>query len=313
MGRALGLPAGILLGCAFALAASGSAPSAARAQSCGPPASSTSDDSSSDDSDDSDDDSSSDTGTGDVIGAVASAFAGGSSDSDGDEDAGPAGCVDSTDVTGFERCSRFGDGWNAAGWPPLRFDLGASARRISLAGVSFGGLVYHDGNPHTYELRADDLADPSVWVGSFDLRVTGAIGDHLLLGGEISAFTGGAPSGAITRDDWTLEAGRVSGFGGGLVGGIVVPLGPFRVRGEVLAGGRALFVSAVSTIGDCVSTDEQIVSRWVVEPRLAVEWFVTPWMSVEAWGGADVVDLGTAAFGLRLDFHTRSYDGTTTE
>jgi hypothetical protein len=174
--------------------------------------------------------------------------------------------------------------------------------------LTLGGTAYHDGNPHRFTLTAGDLAEPSVFAAGFNLRMTVGLGRWFLLGTELDISSGGSPEGEVTHGDQSLTAGDVSALTGGVIFGVALPVGPLRFRGELFAGGQGIDVTATSVLGDCVSETSAILTRWVIEPRIGIELFLTPSLSVDLWGGADVVNPGNLAGGLRLNLHARGYD-----
>jgi hypothetical protein len=286
----------------------------AEAQSCGAPSSSSSSSSEPSSSSDSDSDSgggssSSSSGWGDSGDYDGGDYDSGSSSSSSSNSSSSARqtCRDSTDVTGLEQCTRFGSEWNSS-WPALRLEIGPSFRRLSLDGLNVGGTTYHDGNPHRFTLDANDLEDPTVLTGGLNFRFTVPIASNFLLGAEFDFSGGGDLDGAVSLGDRQLTVGDVLSVGGGLVLGVTIPVGPVRFRGEVLAGGQGVTVTTTSHLGDCVSEDTTTITRWVVEPRVGLELFVTRWLSIDVWGGADVINTGTFSGGLRLNLHTRAYD-----
>jgi hypothetical protein len=181
-------------------------------------------------------------------------------------------------------------------------------RRLTLDGITFGGTAYHDGNPHRFVLNAGDLQDPTVSVGGTNFRVTVAIGRYFLTGVEGDFAFGGSPEGEVRLGDRVLRAGDVSAITGGVVVGLALPVGPLRFRAELMGGGQGIGVTATSILGDCVSETHDLVGRWVLEARVGIELFVARWLSIDVWGGADVVNAGTLSGGIRLNLHARSYD-----
>ncbi|MBW2464442.1 MAG: hypothetical protein JRH11_22525 [Deltaproteobacteria bacterium] len=308
MRRALTLRRVAAAATATALLCWASTADVARAQSCGPPesSSSSSDSGGSDDSESSNSGgSSSDDSSGGSWGDSPD-YGGSSSSSSSGESSTPA-CTDRTDVTGFEECTRFGRGWNAIR-PALRFEIGPSFRRLSLGGIEVGGTTYHDGNPHRFFLAADDLDDPSTLTAGVNLRFTVPVFSNFLLGAELDLAGGNPPDGAVANGDLSLRIAGVQTIGGGLVAGVVIPVGPLRFRGEVLAGGEGLVVTTASLLGDCVSEDTDVITRFRLEPRVGIEFFVGRYVSFDVWGGVDVVNQGSYGGGLRINLHTRAYD-----
>ncbi|MEM9192128.1 MAG: hypothetical protein AAGF12_23350 [Myxococcota bacterium] len=229
------------------------------------------------------------------------------SSSSGDVPAPRKVCRDATHLTGFENCSRFGAGWNSP-WPALRLEVGFVLRRVSLAGTSLEGTAEHEGRNHRYNIVTDEDDGPSLLTGGLNLRLTSMIGRHFLVGAELDLAGGPAPDAETERTDHQVDSHRVVTAGGGFVVGLVLPLGPLRLRGEVMTGGQALVVSGTSQIGDCIVEESTATGRFLFEPRVALEWFVAPWVSFDVWAGADLIQRGTLGGGIRLNFHARSYD-----
>lgn len=85
--------------------------------------------------------------------------------------------------------------------------------------------------------------------------------------------------------------------------GARVPLGRVSLRGELVAGihGATLSSTAMDTSADTVAP--------LVEPRVALDLWMSPWWVLEANAGANLLDRSEHVFGLGLSFHGQAFDG----
>lgn len=234
-----------------------------------------------------------------------------SSSSSSSSDATPA-CVEVSGVVGRQQCGRYG-AWSIARFSPiLTLESGVSVRRVSLDGVAFGGEVDHGAEgSYQYRLVGDELADVATLVTA-DLRILGGRtiygGAELGVGGvaadesQMAATTSGAPERASMTPSVQMS------FGYGAVLGVRLPLGKLRASAEVFAGGRTLQLSVDSALGACETTDASYATRFSVEPRARLEAWVSPWFTLGAFAGTDLVS-SAPSFGAFLSGHTRAFDG----
>jgi hypothetical protein len=83
------------------------------------------------------------------------------------------------------------------------------------------------------------------------------------------------------------------------VTGFVEPLGPFFIGAELGVGGRSSYQDpAVVTTTDAV-----------IDPRARAGVWLSPWLSLDATAGADVLDAGAWSCGVYLAMHSYSYGG----
>ncbi len=235
---------------------------------------------------------------------------GGSGGSDGIDDTVEVEvCRDTTEITGIEECSRFGRGWDASGWPALSFALTFSARRVLVDELSFSGSTTHDDNPYRFVLREGDLPRAGAVGPSFGLRGVGFLTRGAYAGLELGAGVGPLSGPSLDTGDLVLTPTTATLLTGGGVGGLSVPLGAFALRAEVAVGVRALAVHLETRRGTCVTTTSVWSTGLWLEPRIGLDWFVTPWLTLGAFGGGEPLH-GVAAWhgGLSVGVHTRSHD-----
>jgi hypothetical protein len=136
-------------------------------------------------------------------------------------------------------------------------------------------------------------------------------GGELQMGGS----TARQPATLSARPHVGVAGGSVIGAGT-LVGAATPRLGRFSARAEVYVGGLSHSLStdaATTPLPDSCDSDgcpgELGVDTWVVEPRVSLSFWLSPWFTLDAYGGANLVTLGDWSTGLGLTFHARSYDG----
>lgn len=234
------------------------------------------------------------------------------SSSSGSSDSTPS-CVEQSDVLGRRVCSGFG-AWALPSLAPiLTVESGVSVRTVALGRYGFAGEVDHgtEGS-YQYRLVGDEMGAEAQLV-SADLRVLG--GRRIYAGAEFDL-------GGVAGDDADMVTMATDGgvrpaemtpriqmsFGYGAVLGARVPLGNLRLSAEVFAGGRTLQLAVDSAVGACETTSYAYSSRAAIEPRVRLEAWVSPWLTLGAFAGSDLLSPGPAA-GAFLSGHTRAFDG----
>jgi hypothetical protein len=197
--------------------------------------------------------------------------------------------------------------------PTLTLESGVSVRRVSMRDFSFAGSVDHgtEGS-YQYRLVGEDLADDAHLVTA-DLRIVG--GKTIYFGGEFDLGGVAADesemavsmSGDVPRAEATPHVAM--SFGYGAVLGARLPLHKVRLSAEVFAGGRTLQLAVDSAVGACETTDYSYSSRASIEPRARIEAWVSPWMTLGAFAGSDLL-APAPSFGAFLSGHTRAFDGS---
>lgn len=247
----------------------------------------------------------------------------GSSDSSSDDsgascdaDDGPSGgeavpaCVDRTEITGLERCSSYGAGWDVEGVPPLAFGIGFALRRVSLGSLTLAGETTHEDHNYNYRLVGSELEDPDPLLAGVSLRAVSMLVGGLYVGVEGEAAFGALSGRARDLGSVTVAPRTAGAFGGGLVTGFALRIGgPLVLRAEVLTGGRVIMIDLETRRGSCVETATTTYGRWIVEPRAAIDWNVSPWITFGGWLGSNLLAPGEVGGGATAAFHFRSFDG----
>jgi hypothetical protein len=185
-------------------------------------------------------------------------------------------------------------------------------RSLSLAALSLNGTIDH-GPEGVYQYRMVEGGggDQGASAVGFDLRI---LGGRRVYGG-VEGSLGGisadesrmnmaveAPAGATLTPTVQLHVAA-----GGVLG-TRWSAGPLQLSGEVFAGTRMIQVELDSHYGACLNTDYDRTWSAVLEPRARLDWWVTPWTTLGAFAGTDVLS-ESRVVGVALGGHTRAFDG----
>ena len=183
-----------------------------------------------------------------------------------------------------------------------------STHRVDLRGRSLtGGDNY--GGPAS--VATDPLG--SAQAETFDLAFTGYVLGPLYLGGEVQLGGASLAHGAPLARGFTVSGGG-SYFAGGALAGVTLPrLGALQLRAETFAGGWLLSTHVDQPILDSVDCGDGCPSTSIgggtVEPRIRADVWLTPWVTLGAWGGANALHAGDWSSGLAFSVHGRGFDG----
>ena len=198
-----------------------------------------------------------------------------------------------------------------SGYPRLTLTVGTSLHSVGLAGTSFAGTADHD-QGIDYRIAGGAMGPEARAVGaSFDMRVTNAVSDHLYLGveGQVGgAGLVGGPAMVSQGDSLLLQPRGGLYLAGGGLAGAVVSIGDYDLRGEVVAGGRALGLQVHSQHLNCTDDSTAWGAQPWIEPRVAIDRWVSPWVTVGAFAGGSLLHRGDTSFGLTVTGHVRAFD-----
>jgi hypothetical protein len=119
----------------------------------------------------------------------------------------------------------------------------------------------------------------------------------------LGAVVGGVPSEALPEN---TESNHPTYASLGAALGIALPLGIVQVRSELFAGGRTLSVPV--HMDDC-DPDTTFWRSAILEPRLGIDLWTSPLVSIGAVAGVDLAEVHGAYAGFGAALHTRSFDG----
>lgn len=231
------------------------------------------------------------------------------------------GCVEVSDVVGEQSCTRYANDWSNEGRLPAVFRFGFRYGEVSTAGLTLGSRPSKkQPNDYRYDYSGEELGVSRLTGGGLDGGVTFFVWGQLYLGADAGIAWGSAGAATIRRNV-VGPGGVVSPLvledaGGtnllfvhaGVPLGYRVPLGHFSLRPEVLFGGVHTSISHRATGSQGASSS---ASGWsaLVEPRVAVDVWLTQHVSVSAYGGVNALDPTARAFGIALSWHPRAFDG----
>ncbi len=214
-----------------------------------------------------------------------------------------------------ETCDAYGSAWSIERLSPFTSRFGFRYGEFTTKGARFNDNAPSRNRPRGYRgYRFDGelLGVPTLAAAGVDGGLTYFVVDQLYVGAECGFLFGGARTRSFTEDGFSFrDSGgmNVMLWHAGLPVGYRIPLGRASLRGEVLGG------AIIATVGQRVTGPESqtaqagVAGRWLVEPRIAADIWLTQHFSFGAYAGVNVVDSAARAVGLTLTFHNRAFDG----
>ena len=219
------------------------------------------------------------------------------------------GCGEVSDIVGYERCHRFGDGWAVERRLPLVLSLELPYQTFDPSGVDFN-FQREKADPNAFTIPGRLLGPSLLSTAGFGVRAEGFVWTWFYTGAEmgfglghneIASFTAtvGGASETLTKSESAINTVVMQG---GAFFGVRVPLGRLSVRVEAFAGGSIL---SVDTSGGYSGT----AARGLLMPRAFADFWVSPNVTFSAYGAFDALDSRDQTLGLAVAFHVRSFDG----
>jgi hypothetical protein len=239
---------------------------------------------------------------------------GGGDSSSSSSDSATVTCTETSEILGRRQCGEFGEWAMPRVLPAITIEIGSSVRSFGLGGLRLAGTIDHaEHGSYQYSMvSGGGEGAPMAVAGGVDLRML--FGKRLYVGAEASL-------GGIHEDDRATEmvtAEEMPGANlranvqlhvtGGAVVGARLPLGDFQLAAELLAGTRMVQVAFESQYLSCETTEYERDVTAVLEPRLRLDYWLSPWAAVGAFAGRDLLSKDSQVFGVYLGGHSRAFD-----
>jgi hypothetical protein len=220
-------------------------------------------------------------------------------------------CTDRTRVVGQVACGSVhhaGDGWRLGTDIPIAVEFGGLYRWIDGGHGDVAFATTNQGYRYTYA----QTDSPGGSLGGATLRLVIGFGRFLYAGIEGSGSLGPGLVGDTTPPTgwYTVGLGTASYFAVGALVGTHVVIGPIGLRAELAAFAGFFAMDFPVHVSGCGFDQRFETTDALVVPRVGVEVWLSPWVTLGARAGVDVVGPGRefeADFGI--GFHTRTYDG----
>jgi hypothetical protein len=213
--------------------------------------------------------------------------------------------IDEHDVIGHNWSVPYAFRWD---WPNVYFfaEMGAFAGTTDLRQGTYSGIA---ANQQKYSFSGASL-DRAVAYGA-DIHGSFRIIGPLYAGFLIRSGAGHlAPRNPIQAGSLVVDTGETfeDTSLGGLVGVMIPGFARVRMRGEVAAGVRIFDVDVDSASCQAGTICAAHLLQPLVEPRVVLDAWLSPWWSTSAWVAVDAIH-PDGAVGLSFAFHIRSFDG----
>ena len=93
------------------------------------------------------------------------------------------------------------------------------------------------------------------------------------------------------------------------VAGYTARYGKWSVVGELQSGVCITGFSVETRLADCLKSSMTTHAKAVVEPRIGVQRWLSPWLTTDLAVGSDLMQERDVSLTLSLTAHSRSYDG----
>ncbi len=215
-------------------------------------------------------------------------------------------CVETGTVVGETQCRSFGTSWATERSIPFFGGIGVWSSSISssFAAKFSGTTIAADSaqlspgplRAHGGELRVGIQLSPYAYLG---------FGYGLALGANSSRTIESDGYRVALRDGINFIHGRFAPFVG-----VRAPLGRVSLRAELAPAVQVQLVLFKATAAGGPEKPGSAGSIGVIlEPRLAVDYWLTPDTTLSLWSGANAMRPGDLTFGLSLMGHLRAFDG----
>jgi hypothetical protein len=167
-------------------------------------------------------------------------------------------------------------------------------------------------SPAGYQFTGDALGDSAVRAYGAEVGLDWAF-TSFVYAGAAAAWGEGAWSaapfnaGALTIDPRATVNAHL--WLTGVRAGVRLPLGPLSVRGEMLGGAEWISLQQYASIGQGSMTANATTVTWLLEPRVAVDLWTTPYTAVSVFGTMPGFDSRAVNGGVAFAVHLRSFDG----
>lgn len=226
-------------------------------------------------------------------------------------------CIETGDTVGETSCRTYGSRWSLEQSFPFTSRFGIRYGSFSPRGVRFNDNTKRSQAKEGYDgyfFRGDALGVPTLTGIGPDGGVTMFLGGtQLYIGLEGGFVFGSARTATFQAGKYQLrDSGRgidVMLMHAGAPIGYRIPLGRAHLRAEIMAGGTMAVVSHDISGPSAPGGEESVGVRWLLEPRVAADIWLTQHLAIGAYAGINVADSGVPAMGLSFSFHNRAFDG----
>jgi hypothetical protein len=174
----------------------------------------------------------------------------------------------------------------------------------------FDGMVQT--SPTGYQFTGDALGDSAVRAYGAELGLDWAFTSFVYAGAAAAWGEGAWSAAPFTAGGLTIDPRATVNahmWLTGLRAGIRLPLGPLSVRGEVLGGAEWVSLQQYASVGPSSMTATATTVAWLIEPRVAVDLWTTPFTALSVFGTMPGFDSRAVNGGVAFAVHLRSFDG----
>ncbi|HEY3817458.1 MAG TPA: hypothetical protein VGL81_09820 [Polyangiaceae bacterium] len=174
----------------------------------------------------------------------------------------------------------------------------------------FDGSV--QASPAGYQFTGDALGDSAVRTYGAELGLDWAFTSFVYAGAAAAWGEGAWSAAPFAAGDMTIDPRATVNAHMWLTGvraGLRLPLGPLSLRGELLGGAEWISLQQYASVGPSSMTANAATVTWLLEPRVAIDLWTTPFTALSVFGTMPGFDSRAANGGFAFAVHLRSFDG----
>jgi hypothetical protein len=239
-----------------------------------------------------------------------------SSDSSPSSSSSTPACVDTSDVVGYRHCTPYGRWGLHLKMPQVIIELGTSVRSFRNPHEAQTGHVTHERSSFTFRTvgpTGTDPANDAAVVTTLRLGIGSRSGFYGALEGEIGGLVRDSAGAAEMTSSGPLGSPSIAKTGAlvssafGVIGMRGGARNQFAV--ELVGGMRNVHYSYESHYLACETTSSVSAALPVLEARVKVSTWASPFFNVGLTAGKSLIDQGDWMAGLYLGVHTHALAG----
>ncbi|MBI2392186.1 MAG: hypothetical protein HYV09_21540 [Deltaproteobacteria bacterium] len=224
-------------------------------------------------------------------------------------------CVETSDITGDKVCGRYGDRWSTERTFPIVVGVGLWSGHVEPVGRTWSGSIGTD-HPSRFGIAGSAIGMRAMTDVGFDFRLHAFASRSIYLGVDWAFAMGAAQTTIAPTAGWELRDRPTLDWVHARLATVVggrIPLGRLSLRVETLVGVQVVALKVEGRKDGAEWTQGSLTSfALLLEPRVAVDLWTSPWATVSAWGGQSFVHPAERSMGVSFALHGRAFDGKLT-
>ncbi len=192
------------------------------------------------------------------------------------------------------------------------FTFGTSIHNFGAGTLRLLGTAGHENleGPKTYHVVSEP-AQGGFTGGTADLGISWRRSEHTYFGiaGQVGGLGAGPLKGTSDNEGLKVTPTGVLYTSFSAMAGVKLPVGNWEFLGELALGREWFKIMTATEHGTCVLNESSTVAAYTVRPKVAVQRWVSPWITLGAGVGSNLVRRGDTSFSMFVGVHGNAFDG----